>query len=176
MRDTAFKRVLKKFNSGDEILMDDPHGDLRLHNNPDRDAVFLTGGIGITPVRSIILDATQKKLPHKIFLFYSNRRLEDAAFFRELDELQKQNLNYKFIATMTQIEDSGLQWTGETGYIDENKLKKYLTNTSNPIYYVTGPESMVFAMRKLLNSIGINDDDIKTEEFTGYSSSPSSSK
>jgi len=168
MRDTAFKRVLKTLKSGDEIIMDAPYGDLKLHNNVSRAAVFLTGGIGITPVHSIILDATHRKLPHKIFLFYSNRHPEDAAFLAELSELQKQNPNYKLVATMTQMDKSKTAWAGETGYVDEEMLKRYLVNAQNPIYYLTGPGRMVSAMRKLLNSLGVNDDDIKTEEFTGY--------
>lgn len=168
MRDTAFKRVLKTFQPGDEILMDAPYGDLKLHNNVSRPAVFLTGGIGITPVHSIVLNAAHKKLPHKIFLFYSNRRPEDAAFLEELSELQKQNPNYKLVATMTQIDKSQIPWTGETGYVDEKMLKRYLVNSANPVYYLTGPGRMVSAMRKLLNTIKVDDDNIKTEEFTGY--------
>lgn len=168
MRDTAFKRVLKTFKPRDEIALDAPYGDLKLHNNISRPAVFLTGGIGITPVRSIILDAAHRKLSHKIFLFYSNRRPEDAAFLDELSDIQKQNPNYKLIATMTQMDKSKLPWSGETGYVDERMLKSHLTGASNPIYYLTGPGSMVSAMRKLLNSTGVDDDDIKTEEFTGY--------
>jgi hypothetical protein len=50
----------------------------------------------------------------------------------------------------------------------EKMLKKHLANAANPVYYLTGPGRMVSAMRELLNSLGVNDDDIKTEEFTGY--------
>ncbi len=168
MRDTAFKRVLKTFNPGDEIVMDAPYGDLRLQSNTSRPAVFLTGGIGITPVRSIILDAAKKKLPHKIFLFYSNRRPEDAAFLRELEDSEKQNPNFKFIGTMTQMDKSKLVWTGETGYINAEMLKRHLGEITNPLYYLTDPQKMVASIRKALADTGVNDDDIKTEEFAGY--------
>ena len=168
MRDTAFKNNLKNLKPGEEITLDAPYGDLKLHNNVSKPAVFLTGGIGITPVRSIIADAAAKKLPHKIFLFYSNRRPEDAAFLQELTELQQENENFKLIATMTQAEESAQAWKGEKGYINEFMLKKYMANLGEPIYYLTGPQQMVAAMRSLLSGAGVDSDNIKTEEFPGY--------
>ncbi len=55
MRDTAFKRILKTMEPGTELILDAPYGSFTLHNNVSIPAVFLTGGIGITPVRSIVL-------------------------------------------------------------------------------------------------------------------------
>ena len=80
MRDTAFKRVLKTMPLGAQVEIEGPYGNFTLHKNATRWYVFLTGGIGITPFRSIIRDAARKKLPHRLFLFYSNRRPEDGAF------------------------------------------------------------------------------------------------
>jgi ferredoxin-NADP reductase len=88
MRDTAFKRVLRTMEIGTEVSMDAPYGSFTLHNNARTPAVFLTGGIGVTPVRSIVLQAAHDNLPHKIFLFDSNRKPEDAAFLDELMEIQ----------------------------------------------------------------------------------------
>ena len=93
-----------------EVKIEGPFGDLRLHNNAKRAAVFLAGGIGVTPFRSILLDSTNRKLPHHIFLFFSNRRPEDAAFLDELQALEKRNANYKFIGTMTSMEKSQRPW------------------------------------------------------------------
>ena len=88
MRDTAFKRVLKTMELGTELA----GRALWLAHAPQRcaiPAVFLSGGIGVTPVRSIVLQATHDKLPHKIVLFDSNRRPEDSAFLEELTEAQR---------------------------------------------------------------------------------------
>ncbi|MDF1929995.1 FAD-dependent oxidoreductase [Legionella pneumophila] len=90
MRDTAFKRVLKTLPIGTELKLDAPYGSFTLHNNKAIPAVFLTGGIGITPVRSIVTQATEDKLPHQIYLFYSNNRPEDTAFLEELKSLEKE--------------------------------------------------------------------------------------
>ncbi|MBI4085698.1 MAG: FAD-dependent oxidoreductase [Candidatus Liptonbacteria bacterium] len=168
MRDTAFKRILKTLPAGAEAQIEGPFGDFTLHSNVSRPAVFLMGGIGITPARSIVVEAAQKKLSHKIFLFYSNRQPKDAAFFQELKNLELKNQNYKFIPTMTDVADGDFSWVGERGYIDNTMLKKYLGDLQGSIYYSAGPQAMVAAMRKTLNNAGVDDDDIKTEEFSGY--------
>jgi len=168
MRNTAFKRVLKEMPLGTSIKWDAPYGSFTLHNKITTPAVYLTGGIGITPVHSIALQAATAKLPHPIAIFYSNNRPEDAAFLEELKALEKENPHFKLIATMTHMENSHQPWQGETGYIDHAMLTKYLSDLTTPIYYVSGPPAMVAAMRKVLHASGVDDDNIRTEEFLGY--------
>ena len=168
LRNTAFKRVLKLLPLGTEVKIEGPFGNLILHNNPARPAVFVSGGIGITPVRSILLSAAEKKLPHRIVLFFSNHTPEDAPFLDELERLQAQNPNYRFIPTMTDMVTSHRTWTGETGFINQEMLAKYLPGVTSAIYYVTGPPAMVAALREALHKSGVDDDDIRVEEFTGY--------
>ena len=168
MRDTAFKRVLKNLPFNTELKYDGPYGSFTLHNDFSKSAVFLVGGIGITPFYSMIKTAAKNTSPHKIFLFYSNRRTEDAAFLTQLDDLQKDNPNYKLIATMSEKEKSNFEWKGETGFINRNMIEKYIPDTANCIYYSAGPPLMVKAMLNLLNEMGIDEDNIRTEEFMGY--------
>lgn len=168
MRNTAFKRILKELPLGSTLKFEAPGGSFTLHNNKEIPAVFLTGGIGITPVKSIVTQATKDKLPHQIYLFYSNNRPEDAAFLDELAALEIENKNYKFIPTMTAMEKSKQPWNGEIGYINREMLQKYIKDLIKPIYYISGPAAMVATMRKMLNEANINDDNIRTEEFSGY--------
>lgn len=168
MRDTAFKRVLDKIPFEQEVEIDGPLGSFTLHNDSSRSVVFIMGGIGITPARSIVLEASKNKLPHKLYVFYSNRRPEDAAFLDELINLEKENSNYKFIGTVTNMEKSNLKWDGETGYITKMMLEKYIPEITKSIFYLAGPSAMVGAMRKMLEDSGIDSDNIKTEEFSGY--------
>src|ERR1035441_6250224 len=98
MRNTAFKRVLNTMPPGSAVKIEGPSGSLTLDNDVKRAAVFLAGGIGITPFRSIVFRAAREKLPHRIFIFYSNRRPEDAPFLDELQALEKENPNYSMIA------------------------------------------------------------------------------
>ena len=168
MRDTAFKRVLKTMPIGTAVKIEGPFGDLTLHNNASRAAVFLAGGIGITPFRSMLVRAAKEKLPHRIFLFYSNRRPEDAPFLEELQALERENPNYKLIASMTETEKSQRPWNGETGLINQEMLARYLKSAGMPIYYIAGPPAMVKGLHEMLNKAGVNDDDIRAEEFAGY--------
>jgi ferredoxin-NADP reductase len=168
MRDTAFKRVLKNTSLNTEFEFAGPFGSFTLHNNASKPAVFLVGGIGITPFYSILKFAAMSHLPHKICLFYSNRRPEDTAFLNELEALKKINPNYTLIASMTEMERSNKHWTGEKGFITKELIKKYISDTVSPIYYSAGPPEMVSAMRKILTDLGIDDDNIRTEEFSGY--------
>jgi ferredoxin-NADP reductase len=168
MRNTAFKRTFKTVNLSSELRISGPFGSFTLHTDTSRPAVFLVGGIGITPFRSIILQATKDRLAHKLYLFYSNRRPEDAAFLDELQTVEKQNPNYKFIGTMTDMRNSQRVWQGETGHITPRLLTKWVRDLKGPIYYTAGPPGMVAAMRQMLTNGGIGEDDIRTEEFTGY--------
>ena len=168
MRDTAFKRSLQKIPLGTEFLLDAPWGELVLDPDDTIPSVLLTGGIGITPFRSIILQATRDNLARKLTLFYSNRHPEDAAFLDELVQAARTNPNFTFIATMTEMEKSSQPWKGETSLIDESLLKKHLGDLTTPIYYVSGPPKMVSAMQKLLSQLGVKAANIRAEEFSGY--------
>src|SRR6266566_943525 len=137
MRDTAFKRVLKTMPLGTELTLDAPYGSFTLHNNAAIPAVFVTGGIGVTPVRSILLEAIHKAVPRRIVLFYANRRPEDAAFLEELRTVAAQNPHVTFVPTMTKMEHSRKEWAGETGYITKAMLERYIDDLTAPIYYST---------------------------------------
>jgi ferredoxin-NADP reductase len=168
MRNTAFKRVLKTLPLGSEVKIEGPFGDLRLHNNAARPAVIVSGGIGITPFRSILLQAANEKRPHRIVFFYVNRRPEDTVFLEDMRTLARESATFTFVPTMTEMDKSHLPWDGERGRIDEQMLTKYLTGITSAIYYVTGPPGMVQGLRMLLKATGVDSDDIRTEEFTGY--------
>lgn len=175
MRDTAFKRVLGTMPLGTEVKVEGPFGNLTLHNNANRPAVLLAGGIGITPFRSIVRRAAHERLPHRIFLFYANGRPEDAPFLDELRGLERENPNFTFVPTMDRMSGSHLPWAGETGSIGRELIEKYLkrdissgTELSGPVYYLAGPPEMVAGLHTMLNEAGVDDDDIRSEEFTGY--------
>lgn len=168
MRDSAFKRVLKAAGIGLEVKIDGPTGSLTLHKNASKAAVLLAGGIGITPFRSIVRDSAAQKIPHSIYLFYSNRRPEDAAFLEELQKLQGANRNFHLIATMTAMERLESKWDGETGLLTADMIRKHLASLEGPIYYIAGPPAMVAAMRQVLVKAAVDEDDIRTEDFAGY--------
>jgi Na+-transporting NADH:ubiquinone oxidoreductase subunit NqrF len=69
---------------------------------------------------------------------------------------------------MTELEKSHRRWLGETKLINKELLSKYLTEAASPIYYIAGPPAMVKGLHQLLNKTGVDDDDIRSEEFSGY--------
>jgi ferredoxin-NADP reductase len=168
MRDTAFKRTLKNMKVGDTISIDDPWGEFTLHEDTTIEAVFLAGGIGVTPSISVIRDAALSGASRMITLFLSNRRPEDAPFMGELEEATKHNDSIRIIASMTEMEKSSQKWDGEKGFIDKAMLQRHLPNINKPIYYIAGPPQMVAAMKDVLLKAGIDETKIRLDDFLGY--------
>lgn len=168
LRDSAFKALLKDAPCGTAVTISEADGDLVLHRDVSRPAVLVAGGIGITPFLSIARHAAHESLQHPLWLFYSNWRPEDAAFLPELQELQRANPQLRVIATMTAAETSAQPWSGETGVIDAELLQRHLPDLTSPVYYLAGPPPMALAMLDLLQDLGVDDNAIKSAEFTGY--------
>jgi NAD(P)H-flavin reductase len=167
MRNTAFKKSLKEIPLGTKIIIQGPKGSFVLRKNSHRPAVFLAGGIGVTPFRSIIKYAVDKKLRHEIYLFYSNRTQKLAAFLEDLEGWQSEDRNFRLIPTVT--EEKGNGWKYEIGKIDEKMLRKHLgRDFSNGVYYVAGPPDMVSDMNQFLVKIGVNEASIESDGFDGY--------
>lgn len=168
MRDTAFKRSLGRVPLGTAVKMDPAMGSFTLHKNSAKPAVFLAGGIGITPFLSIVRQADHDRARHKLYLFYSNRRPEDAAFLETLEDLERTNPNFRLIATMTETPRSKKSWNGETGRIDQGMLSRHLRELHGPIFYIAGPPGMVAGLTQMVVAAGVDEDDVRTEEFAGY--------
>jgi len=168
MRDTPFKNCLKDLPDGSPIDIDGPSGSLLLHNRHERAAIMIAGGIGITPFVSILRQATKESQQRRLVLLYANHRPEDAAFLAELQALERSNENFRLLATMTRMGNSSEPWSGATGAIDAKLLREVSAEQAAPIYYLAGPPAMVAAMRQTLNDAGVDDDDLRSEEFYGY--------
>jgi ferredoxin-NADP reductase len=168
MRDSAFKRVLRSAPAGLVARIEGPGGMMTLHEDVARPAVFLAGGIGITPFLSMARHAAQARLPHQIYLFYSNRRPEDAAFLAELHSLERANPRYRLIATMVEPQKSAQPWSGQTGVINRELVEKHIADLSSAVFYFAGPPGMAMAMQKMLEGMGIAEEDMRSEEFYGY--------
>jgi glycine betaine catabolism B len=168
IRDTPFKRKLDSLDAGISVKLTAPLGRFVLHEDHSRAAVFLSGGIGVTPFRSTIKYATDEQLPVKIILFDANRNQDNILYKKEFDECANSNKNLKTVYTLD-IPDN--DWKGERGYINQTMVTKYLSTIEmdNSIFYICGPPGMLNAMKKLLQlDLGIPKERIKIEEFTGY--------
>lgn len=168
IRDTAFKRVLQDLPYDTEIALDGPYGSFTLHANSYRPAVFMAGGIGITPFLSMVSSAGRKKLARGSYLFYSNPFPEEAAFLDTLQGMEKDGLNFRFVPTMTAMGESYESWSGETGSIGPEMLSKHLHSLQVPIYYLAGAPRFVADMLRMLKVAGVDERDVRCEEFVGY--------
>jgi ferredoxin-NADP reductase len=182
IRDTPFKKKLANLDIGTLIKITAPVGSFVL---PEADnsirVVFLSGGIGVTPFRSMVKYATDNRLSIRIVMFDSNRNEENILYRTDFDQCVKANNNLKVIYTITgegQGESyssdaavAGSDWKGEIGLINKEMLTKHMTNEEleDSIFYICGPPGMLKAMQKLLQGdLRIPDGRIKIEEFTGY--------
>jgi ferredoxin-NADP reductase/nitrite reductase/ring-hydroxylating ferredoxin subunit len=173
IRDSPFKQKLAGLEPGIAVNIMAPGGQFILPDEYSRPLVFLSGGIGVTPFRSMIKYATDKQLPLKIVMFDSNRNEANILYKGEFDSWAKLNngLNIVYTITDENRSESEADWNGERGKIDKKMLTKHLTkdDLEKSIFYVCGPPQMLEAMRKLLvEEMSVAEDKVKIEEFTGY--------
>lgn len=168
MRESKFKQALGALPMGGAVELDGPFGSLTLHKKVERAGVLIAGGIGVTPFMSMLRHAAKVQSSQPLVLLYSNRRPEDTAFLAELQGLEKQNPHFKLLATMTDMEKSSQPWSGATGLMDAAFIRQAVKDLPSPVFYVSGPPGMVEAMRSTLVEAGMDEDDVRSEEFYGY--------
>lgn len=168
MRDSVFRRALKSLAVCSPVMIDGPFGSLVLHNDRSRAAVFIAGGIGITPFISMLRQAHHVQSPQRLILLYSSRRPEEAAFLVDLQHLEEQNKHFRLVATMTDMHLSSRTWLNQTGFINADLLTRVVGDLPKPVFYVVGPPGMVEAMRHTLQLLGIDKDNVRSEAFYGY--------
>jgi len=162
---SQFSKKLLSLKFNDEILMRIPMGDC-VFKEEYKKIGFLIGGIGITPVISIIEYIIDKKLDTDLYLFYSNRTEDDIAFKEELDLWRSVNKNIKVYYTVTECKPKDK--TCLFGFINKELLKKKACDLSDRILFIYGPPAMVEAMCGLSLELECKKENIKTERFIGY--------
>lgn len=165
---SVFKKRLNELEPGSKVNIRAPFGRFLLPADTSKGVVMISGGIGITPLRSMIKYATDLRPDLGITLLYSNRVPEDIPFRKELVELEKRNPRLKIIHTITHPEDSQERWTGLTSRIDERLIKNHVTDVSNTIFYVSGPPGMVDSIQEILRKMNVPSQSVMSESFAGY--------
>ncbi len=154
---SSFKEALKNLELGTEIKASGPAGEYVLPKDPARKLVFIAGGIGITPFRSMIkylVDTGQKR---DIVLMYSCKTAQDVIFKNVFDDVEKTSgLRTVYVAN------------DEKGFINEEMIQKEIPDFQERFFYVSGPEPMVQAFEKMLAKMKIPKKQIKRDYFPGY--------
>jgi ferredoxin-NADP reductase len=151
---SSFKRTLQSLQPGDEIEADGPEGNFTV-GDTERNYIFVAGGIGITPFRSILYDAYNKGIKLKVKLLYATRN-EDIPFKDELEQFAANNPNMS------------IEYIVDPHSIDKELLKQRIDATDNPMVYVSGPKPMVKSFASDLRELGLAQENIKTDDFPGY--------
>lgn len=164
--DSPFSQALNALEIGKQYSIRMPMGKFTFEGEYPK-AAFLSGGIGITPIRSIFKYATDKSLASDLVLLYSSRTPEYLIFRNDFKVMQEANKNLRTIYTLTHCNEKveGCRM----GYIDDEMIRREVPDYSERMFYICGPPAMVDAMRSMLiNKLALPQDRIITEDFVGY--------
>jgi predicted ferric reductase len=156
-------QVVPNVQPGDRVWVDGPYGVFTLDREQGPGYVFLAGGVGITPLRSMLVTMAGREDVRPVVLFYGARRAEDLTFHDELLALQERmNLKVVFV-----VEEPPPGWEGERGRLSADLLRRYLPPKQYRRwqYFICGPSRMMDAMEELLPSLGVPRQQIHTERF-----------
>ena len=159
-----FAEAFRALSPGDELRIRGPLGRFTLRDG-DTDAVFVSGGIGITPLRSMARFAADTRSPTRITLLYSARTADDLVFFEELEELRGENPHFFVSVTLTR---PGPGWAGPVGRIDRAFIEREVPGIRGRAFYASGPAAMVDEMASVFKAMGVPDERVRREVFTGY--------
>lgn len=162
---SSFKRALTALKEGAVVEAAGPYGQF-VYSDYEVPAVFVAGGIGITPFRSILVDLSSRQLEPDITLLYANNT-PNIAFQQLFDQLSARHSHFKVIYT---VSEPNADWRGSVGRIDEHFIGQHAPLARDPLFYVSGPKGMVDATAKTLGTIGVGADRIKQDFFPGYDS------
>lgn len=165
--ESEFSQALRQLKTGDCVKLKLPFGKFTL-NSGFKSIAYIAGGIGITPIRSMIKFATDQKLDTDIVLFYSNHRPEDIVFMEDFAEMERQNPHLKVVHTITCSEEVK-EWQGRRGHVDEILIQTETPDYAQRKFYLCGPPKMMEAMQAMLKEkLCILPENIIIEKFSGY--------
>ena len=165
-RSSSFKKSMLEMKPESSIIAGQLAGDFVLPKNRNQKCVFIAGGIGITPFRSMIqylLDTRQRR---KIVLFYANKRFDDIVYEDVLNAAERE-LGIKVIYSVTDTYRLPIGWRGKVGRLSKELIQSEVPDYLNCIFYISGPNDMVNSYRALLWRMHVPDDHIKTDYFPG---------
>ncbi|MGO9380079.1 MAG: ferredoxin--NADP reductase [Dissulfurispiraceae bacterium] len=166
IRGSGFKETLRQAPIGYELTCEDPEGEFILRQGEARlRHVFIAGGIGITPYRSMLRYAMDKDEPLNVLMLYFSHSSSDIIFKRELENIAGRMPTFSLVNVLTEHEEG---WKGEQGKLDEAMLRKWVPDAERVFFWLSGPPSMVSAYRELFELVGIKEQSIRSERFMGY--------
>ena len=161
---SSFKKELLKLKPGSEIYATNLEGEFVLEKDAKTRYIFIAGGIGITPFRSIVKYMLDKNLSFPITLFYIAKDAKEFAY-KELFK-KAESLGVKTVYVVS--ENPPKDWSGETGRLSREMLERHVPDFYSNLFYISGPQPMVMAYEDLLSEIGKGKIKYKADFFPGY--------
>ncbi len=163
--ESEYSKALDNLKIGNWAKLRMPYGSFILEKENNKIA-FLSGGIGITPVRSMVKYVIDKKLNADIIIVYANRSMKDIVFKEDFDTMQNEYPKLKVVHILSQAEE---EWKGRAGYINNQLIKEEIPDYKQRKFYICGPPAMVEAMKKIVqDELSLSNENIITENFSGY--------
>jgi len=150
-------------HEGDLLNVSAPAGRFTFQGTEADSIVLIGGGVGITPLMSILRALTDRYWPGDIYLVYSVRQECDIIFAQELESLRQHHKNLHLCFTVSRPD--GAQWTGHRGRITQELLERAIPDLSRRLFYVCGPSTMMSSVMDLLRGFGVPESRIKSEAF-----------
>lgn len=166
-KSSSFKHKLVDLSEKDILVASQLTGDFTLPDDPSKKLVFIAGGIGITPFRSMVKYLLDKKEQRSIALFYANKTADEIAYKDIFDQAQKE-IGLKTVYVLSNVDKIPANWQGKTGRIDEKMLTQEVPDYKERIFYISGPNAMVDAYKHLLGKLGVPHTQIVTDYFPGF--------
>jgi ferredoxin-NADP reductase/Na+-translocating ferredoxin:NAD+ oxidoreductase RnfD subunit len=164
---SSFKTSLLSMRPGDQIVASQLAGEFVLPRDPRAKLVFMAGGIGITPFRSMIRDLLDHDERRPIAVLYSNKTALEIVY-KDLLEEASERLGIRTLYTLTDANRVPPDWQGATGRIDAEMIAKAVPDYRERTFYLSGPRSLVVGFEDVLRNIGIPKNRIKTDFFPGF--------
>ncbi len=165
IRGSGFKETLRQAPVGYEINIGTPLGYFVVPEKEAPHCVFIAGGIGVTPYRSILRYALDVKEPIDAVMLYFNHSSADIIFRQELEEIAQQMSTFALVNVLSDPEPG---WKGEKGRLNEALLEKWVPDLNQRLFWISGPPPMVKAYKELVKQTGVGDEAIRTDSFAGY--------
>lgn len=162
---SSFKRAMANLDTSTTLIGSQLAGEFTLPKDQNRKLVFIAGGIGITPYRSIIKYLLDKREKRDIIMFYSNK-LESEIAYRDIFDAAALNLGIKTVYILT--EKVASTWRGRSGRIDAKMIAEEVPDYMERLFYLSGPHAMVVAFEQVLLGMGISRKNIKIDFFPGF--------
>jgi phenol hydroxylase P5 protein len=148
-----FTKRASELAVGDEVGVQGPYGMFFLKEDMDR-IVFFAGGVGVTPLRSMVREVLLTNKPIEMILFYSERNREALAYEHEFRALAAEHSNFRFVPVLTR--ESPEDWDGESTRIERMMVEKTLSDWLRGRYCMCGPDSFMDAVKQMLIEAGVD--------------------